>query len=52
MNYSDKASAQVAAFGYPAAEKRFYLAYSDATGPWYGHDPLGSVVVDGTTTLP
>ncbi len=52
VNYSDKASAQVAAFGYPAAEKRFYLAYSDATGPWYGHDPVGSVVVDGTTTLP
>ncbi|MFM2032444.1 MAG: hypothetical protein RLZZ297_1209 [Chloroflexota bacterium] len=54
IDYDAKASAQVTAYGFPAAEKRYYYwAYDSAGNPQWADDALGSLPVDGTTrTIP
>jgi hypothetical protein len=51
--YSSAASDQVASFGYPAAERRFYVLPKAADGIRYGSiDAVGSVLMTGSATLP
>ncbi|MFM7679418.1 MAG: ImpA family metalloprotease [Roseiflexaceae bacterium] len=54
IRYSDKASAQVASYGFTAAEKRYsYWAYDTAGLPQWSDDAIGSLPVDGAVrTVP
>ncbi len=53
VTYSAAAAGQVASFGYPAAERRFYVLPKAADGNRYGSmDAVGSVLVTGGAVLP